>query len=56
MLNSGIASLEHVTPGTSISIAFGRDLVGDALLNGRFAAVGVAELASISPVQTYALG
>jgi hypothetical protein len=54
MLDSGIAGLEHVAPGASRFMAFGRGLI--ALLNGRFAAVGVAGPASINPVQTYALG
>ena len=56
ILDSGMAGLEHVAPGASKFMAFGRGLIGDALLYGRFAAVGVAGPASINTVQTYASG
>ena len=55
MLDSGMAGLKHVAPGASRFMAFGRSIIGDALLNSRFAAVGVAGPALINPVQAYAL-
>ena len=55
MLDPGMAGLEHVAPGTSRFMGFGRDLAGDALLKGRSETVGVAGVVSINSVQVYAL-